>query len=446
MHAYTSSRLAAWFAPKQVSRIAVIEITGLMLALMALTVMIEPDDPFLLSRPFPWLWLLPVVLALRYGTLAAFGAVSILVLCWFLLPFFGIGGGAFPASFFLGGLIVTLIAGEFSDVWTARLRRVAEVNTYLGERLDSLTRRHYLLRLSHERLEQELLVKPMTLRDALQRLRKLIVEAPAEQPLPEAQELLRLLGQACQLEVASLHALTDNKITPLPVASIGEISELDATDPLVQFALENNTLSHVQSEGLQMESSRYLVVAPLADSSGDALGLLVVERLPFLSMNQETLSFLTVLLGYYADGVRLAPSARDIVRVTPSCPHLFAGELLRLHRIYQEVGIQSMLTALVIEPGLRQSEIALETLRQARQLDVIWEFTEEGRRFILTLMPLHGEAALSGYLLRTEGWLRDVFGLRDFVDAGVAPHSAPIGTAAPAELLRDLLERCQHDR
>jgi len=105
-----------------------------------------------------------------------------------------------------------------------------------------------------------------------------------------------------------------------------------------------------------------------------------------------------------------------------------------------------MLTALVIEPGLRQSEIALETLRQARQLDVIWEFTEEGRRFILTLMPLHGEAALSGYLLRTEGWLRDVFGLRDFVDAGVAPHSAPIGTAAPAELLRDLLERCQHDR
>lgn len=445
MQAYRSSRLAAWFAPKQVSRIAVAEVIGFMLLLMLFCVLAEPDDPFLLNRPFSWLWLAPVILALRYGTLAAFGAVALLVLMWFLLPIFGVGGGAFPASFFLGGLILTLIAGEFSDVWSTRLRRVAEVNAYLNERLDSLTRRHYLLRLSHERLEQELLVKPMTLRDALMRLRRLVAEETGGSAMPHAQEFLHLLSQSCQLEVACLHLLENGKPVATPVASIGEASEFEPRDLLVQYALENNALAHVQTEGLQSENSRYLVVAPLNDSAGQAIGLLVVERLPFLSLNEETLRFLAVLLGYYADSVRLGPTARDIIQAVPTCPAAFASEIMRLHRIREQVGIHSTLAVLVVQPGLRQSDIVLETLRQARQLDITWEFPENGRRYILTLMPLQGEAALSGYLLRTERWLREVFGLKDFVEAGVVPHSTPIGALPPAELLVDLLKRCRHD-
>lgn len=445
MQAYRSSRLAAWFAPKHLSRIAVFEVIGFVLVVMLLCVLAEPDDPFLLNRPFPWLWLVPVILALRYGTLAAFGAVGLLGLLWFLLPTFGIGGGAFPGTFFLGGLILTLIAGEFSDVWTMRLRRVAEVNAYLNERLDSLTRRHYLLRLSHERLEQELLVKPMTLRDALLRLRRIVAEDAGTSTLPHAQEFLHLLSQSCQLEVACLHTLENGKPVMTPVASIGETSEFDARDLLVQYALEHSTLAHVQTEGLQSENSRYLIAAPLTDSAGSAIGLLVVERLPFLSLNEETLRFLAVLLGYYADSVRLGPTARDIILAVPSCPPAFASEIMRLHRIEEQVGIHSTLAALVVQPGLRQSDIVLETVRQARQLDIIWEFSEGGRRYILTLMPLQGEAALSGYLLRTERWLREVFGLKDFVDAGVVPHSTAIGAAPPAELLLDLLKRCHHD-
>lgn len=444
MKAYQSSRWAAWLAPKQFSRIAALEVGGFMVLLIVLCAYAEPNDPFLLNRTFPWLWLGPLVLALRYGTLAAFGAAGLLLLSWFVLPFTGRGGGVFPAGFFLGGILLTLLAGEFSDVWSTRLRRVSEVNAYLNERLASLTRRHYLLRLSHERLEQELLVKPMTLRDALQRLRKLLVDDGGRTSLPHAQEFLHLLAQSCQLEVACLHALEKDRPMPAVLASIGETSEFDGQDLLVQYALEHKTLAHVQTEGLHAESSRYLVVAPLMSSGGEALGLLVVERLPFLSLNEETLRFLAVLLGYYADSVSLGPATRKILERLPVCPALFAGELARLHRIRLEAGIQSTLAALVVAPGPRQTEIAMETLRQARQLDVIWDFTLNGRRCILTLMPLHGEAAMSGYLLRTERWLRDVLGLQDFVEAGVMPHTALVGSAAPDELLRELLLRCRH--
>lgn len=443
MRAYQSSRLAAWFAPKQLSRAGIFEIIGLTLGGLLVAALFQPDDPFLLTQPYPWLWLVPLVLALRYGTPAAFGASALLVVGWYVLPLLGVGGGRFPLTHFVGGLVMTLIAGEFSDVWSARLRRVADVNGYLGERLDALTRRHYLLRLSHDRLEHELLVKPLTLRDALQGMRRLTARKP-EALLPESGELLRLVSQACQIEKAGLYALHDGKPDTQPVATTGEAGNLATNDPLVRYALEHKLLCHVQTEDLQREGSRYLVVAPVMTSDKQLLGLLAVERLPFLSLNEETLQFLTVLLGYYADGVGNSHAVSTVHAAVPECPILFAAELVRLHRIHHDVGIHSMLAALVIAPGASQSEIAIEVMRQSRQLDHIWDFSHGGKRILMTLMPLHGESAMAGYLHRTQGWLHDSFGFADFNSAGVMPASVLIGSAEPAQLLRTMVARCDN--
>ena len=132
MRAYQSSRLAAWFAPKRISKAGIFEIIGLTLGGLLVAALFQPDDPFLLTQPFPWLWLVPLVLALRYGTPAAFGASALLLVGWYALPLLGLGGGRFPLTHFVGGLVMTLIAGEFSDIWSARLRRVADVNGYLA--------------------------------------------------------------------------------------------------------------------------------------------------------------------------------------------------------------------------------------------------------------------------------------------------------------------------
>ena len=443
MRTYQSARLAAWFAPKQISKAGIFEIIGLTLVGLLVAALLQPDDPFLLTQPFPWLWLVPLILALRYGTPAAFGSALLLLVCWYLLPLIGVGGGPFPLTHFVGGLVMTLIAGEFSDVWSARLRRVADVNGYVGEHLDALTRRHYLLRLSHDRLEHELLIKPLTLRDALQGLRRLTVRK-AEASLPEAAELLRLVSQACRIEKAGLHVVHQGQPERAAAAQVGEAEPLKIDDPLVQYALENKLLCHVQSEGLKNDSSGYLVVAPLMTSDMQVLGLLAVERMPFLSLNEESLQFLSVMLGYYADGVSNAHAIQSVKGVVTECPLDFAAEMVRLHRIHQDVGIRSMLAALVIAPGPRQTEIAIEVLRQSRKFDQLWDFSRGGKRILMTLMPLHGEAAMAGYLQRTEGWLNDSFGFADFQSAGVTPMSMLIGSAPPPDLLRTMIEECEH--
>ena len=175
----TRRQIAAVLAPKQATRLAMFEVLLFTLGAIGLGAWSTPSDPFMVKIAFPWLWLAPTILGLRYGTFAAFASIGLISLAWSGWDLLGFNQDAFPAHFFMGGLILSLIAGEFADVWIVRLKRVREANSYLNERLESLTRRHYLLKLSHERLEQDMLTKPMTLRDSVTQIREIMIAIDA---------------------------------------------------------------------------------------------------------------------------------------------------------------------------------------------------------------------------------------------------------------------------
>jgi hypothetical protein len=109
---------------------------------------------------------MPAILAMRYGSTLGVVAVATMLGGWYLLMHghqedeaqaVVSAAQAFPQAYFLGGLVLTLLCGQFAEVWNARSRRLRGVNAYLEERLTMLTKNHFLLRLSHERLEQDLL-------------------------------------------------------------------------------------------------------------------------------------------------------------------------------------------------------------------------------------------------------------------------------------------------
>lgn len=439
----TSSRLAAWFAPKQTSAWTWFEVGLLTLGTLMIAAWAQPADPLWLKQPFPWLWLMPAVLALRYGCIAALSASAIFFIDWSLLQRNSTEVVAFPGQYFLGGLIFTLVAGEFSDIWSARLKRVREINNYLSQRLESLTRNHYLLRSSHERLEQDLLVKPVTLRDSLLHLRHLTVAARGQpSTLPAVQELMRILTQACQLEVASLHRKINGGFEPRPSASLGNVQPLDMTDPLVKFALAEQKLCHVQSNALQDVHSRYLVVAPLLSASGQCVGLLVIERMPFMSLHAESLQFINVTLGYYADAISAAPAVSTIIEKLPDCPPLFAAELLRLERVRGQCDVDSAIVALVFADSVHQQDLLDEVERQHRQLDIIWIVQNEKQHILFVLMPLSGHAAIKSYLARVETKLCQQFSSTSLSALNVKHRTAYVGAQPAQELLAGLLERC----
>ena len=88
---------------------------------------------------------------------------------------------------------MVMIVGEVSSTWRHHLRKARTAQQYQDLRLEQLVRRHYLLRLSHEQLEQQLIAQPISMRDALLKLRDLSGSSN------DVLTLLGLLSQACQI-------------------------------------------------------------------------------------------------------------------------------------------------------------------------------------------------------------------------------------------------------
>ncbi|WP_374625668.1 PelD GGDEF domain-containing protein [Pandoraea sp.] len=430
-------------APAVTRPVAVFEvITGMALA-VAIAWLLRPGDPLLIGLGFPWIWLVALVMALRYGALL--GVVAGLVLAGVWYGLYGRLGEPFPATFFVGGFTMIVIGGHFCDIWGNRATRARGINTYLNDRLVAITNNHYLLRVSHERLERDLLTKPSTMRDAIMRLRELTVSdevSAASEQLPNAQPMLEFAALTCQIEVASVYPVRRGHLVPTAVASVGEAFAPEEGDPLVQTCLREGTLSHVRDDVSVGEASAYIVCAPLTDTDGNINGLLIVRRMSFLALNHDNLQLLLVLLAYYADGVAQQGVVASVRREVPSVPYDFALELGRLSRMKRQSGIQSSLVALVFPRGASGDSLFEQTVRSRRALDALWIQSTPRQQIAIALMPITDESGIDGYLIRIESALRQQYGL-DFQTGHVAVHSASVDERAPGEGLSKLLERCR---
>lgn len=434
--------LARYLAPLANGRVGWLETLFVPLLAVGLGLWLHPLDPFFTHASFPWGLLGPLLIALRYGPLAGISAMAVTFLAWLGMSELQLVAPALPKLYFLGGLITVMLCGEFASLWHQRVRAANAMQHYLGQRLESLTRQHYLLRLSHDRLEQDLINRPVSMRDALTNLRRLAAESIGQAALPSGSGLLKLLSQYCQIERAALVPLADGRLDAADASWLGQPFALDADDALLRFSAERDGLCHVAMDALdQRDASAYLIVAPLKDMAGGRHGLLVVESMPFFALHEDTLQMLNLLLGYYADSLASGEIARPVLQAEPRCPPEFAFELQRLWHIRQDSGIRSAIIGLMFTPQPGQEDLPLLIRRQQRTLDVTWLLTDDNRTVLLTLMPLAAPAAVEGYLARIEEWLHQQRGL-DLADAGVASHIFQLDSADPVALLATILQGC----
>ena len=402
-------------APERVAgRSQWLEVVVIPLAAVGLAWLAKPGDPMLAEGLFPWLWFAPVLIALRYGVMPGLLSSIPILLNWLLANYLGLVPNQFSPEVFFGGGLLVLVCGEFSDVWRDRNLRMEETYLYVTERLSRLTKRHLLLNLSHDRLEQEMLARPGSLRDALVRLRAIAVEASQKgEPMPGAPGLLQILSQYVNIESATIYLLEPRGLGYVlgqQVAVLGEPEALSPDDELLLLALESSSLSHIALRDVSLERhTRQLVVAPLVAGNGALIGVLAVTRLPFFSLNVENLQMMSVILAYYADNIRHAPEVREIQTRLPTLPALFAEELVRMMAMQKKVGIASQIVLMTFD-GARSDEITAEFLRIKRGLDLYWQTQVKGRPVVAVLMPFASPSAKDGFLQRVESWLQGRFG------------------------------------
>lgn len=384
---------------------------------LGLAWLLRPYDPFLTGTAFPWLWLAPVLVALRYGVTPGLAGVLLYLAVWLLayaLDATAVARTDFPRDYFFGGGLLVLLCGEFGDSWRDRFQRMEETNLYVTERLSRLTKRHLLLNLSHDRLEQEMLARPGSLRDALTSLRDLMLQSdPAAGGLPGAGVLLNLLEQYVKIESATLYHATerDGHATLGAVAAqLGEAQALAADDVMFQQAVEERKLVHIAQKEVSFERlSQQLVVAPLIASDDSLVGVLAVSGMPFFSLNAENLQMMSVMLAYYADRLLNTADIELCRRSLPAIPWTFAEELARMLRLQRKTGMSSQIAVLSFA-GPEKDAIPSQLLQIKRGLDLYWQSVLDGRPVLAILMPFASASSLEGFLHRIEGWLKSRFG------------------------------------
>jgi len=416
-----------------------LETAALTLLLPLAGFLLNRDDPFFVKAEFPWLWFGPLLVALRYGIAPALTSVALVALFWFGAVALGVIAGAFPLHFMLGGALLALLAGQFSSSWATRLRRSDQLSRHASERFQQLSRAYFMVRHSHDRLEQNLVSRPVTLRQAMMELRRILVERGGEVGPELATELMVILAHYCSLSSAAIYGVQQGKPATVPLAQCGQGAVCDPDDLLVRSALESGTTAYQAANRLgRSQQSSYLVVAPLCTSSGRVLGLVLVSDMPFMALHRETLQILGVLLAYAADHIEAVEIAGSLVTIYPDCPTVFGAELVKMTHLKRDLDVVSTLVVISLRPGPRLEELCQILERQQRGLDHGWRRELGWGVQFVTLMPFSGPAALEGYQGRLNEVLKGQLKMT-LQSSGISLRYAMISGDEPAVQLANLL-------
>ena len=417
-----------------------VETCVLTCAVLVFSHVFVPDDPFLTTSSFPWIWLVALLLGLRYGTWAGLLSVGMILSTLFLEIKLGrLGEESIPKAYIIGGVLFIAICGEFGSRWNMYFRQMEERNDYLDQRLQETARAYHLLGVSHHRLEEHLVSQPLTLRDALKRLRGMLREGDEEVPVAAAERLIQLLTQFFQFEMAAFYRSLEPHLETLPMATVGSMGMLDNDDSLLHHARTTREFSHVMMDrSVSVLKTQYLIVAPAIASTGTIVGWLVVERMRFLNLHQDSLHMIKIFLSYFADGYQTAVLARPILQEFPDCPVTFARELPRLVHLQYELGLDSRIVVFDVQGPVMREEMVFHILHHTRGLDVAWDMRQDETRRLCILLPFSDDAAIEGYLTRIQQLLRERFG-KGFEEAEIQVSVRSLHEANPSTIVKDLI-------
>jgi hypothetical protein len=362
----------------------------------------RPDDPLFVSDIFPWPALVTLLAGLRYGFfMALVSSTLILAAAGLLLRADLMPGGELPYVWGLGIMTVGLLAGEFRDYWDRRIEKLVAANQYRDTRLEEFTRNFYLLKVSHDRLEQQLAGSSSSLREALRRLYSEISHAQGSGLNRETGELMmRLMVRYGQLQIAAIYAIDEGQLSDRPLTTIGNFQPVHADDPLLVHALQEQTLVSVHTEYRDNRDdleTRLLLALPLIDSAGSMIGMITVEAMPFFNFQPKTLRLLAILAGHMA----------DMIQEQAAVPEQSGLEWrqfgFQLARVMSDARDHDLPSALVHMAFTSSSEAyrVIDRMQQMRRgLDVIACPPDAPDTQVAILMPLTDELGRAAYLQR----------------------------------------------
>jgi len=338
---------------------------------------IDKTDALLIHYDFSFLILWLAIVTLFYGL--AIGLVMWVTFA--LLTTFLYLEDPIYITVLLENLAFVFLFGLFFSNLHSEIDKSKIQNRYFQLRLKELTSAFFTLKISHDKLESIYITQPASFRFVIS---EVLESCEHNTPELSAKNSLKVLKKFFAVNSAMIYRV-DNGSLGRCFSSIGNINlNVKKDDRLIEEALSKKRAIYLKDLE-EKEQTAYIYAVPFLDKRNKIVALLIVENIPFLFYNEDTLLKINVVFTYiwteYKKRASLdkieSKKQEDSVSTYENHEHQdivdFKLEVARLTNIFDGFRIESRIYAIYTESSQVDREIH-DFLYLNEELDVLDQY------------------------------------------------------------------------
>lgn len=371
-----------------------------------------PNDICLIQQKIPYLIVVLSILTLFHGFESGFIAMGMLSTAMWL------SYEKFPYIDFLTLLMMVLIFSEFHYFWTKRIRELKIGDDYKASKLDELSKAFYSLKISHDQLEKNYVVKPMSIRSAVEQIieKNNHIDANDTNAIDSERytNFMVLLEKSFNVKSGLIiHKLDQihNKTMTLQNSIIAysstnmDYDEAEIFDEyLITKAIDYKKPIYISDEAgnpalKENQDSKFLAVIPSLYND-ELIAILAIEKMPFMAFNKENLTSISILLEYITIEIYKKNILNNSNNLTIIKDDNFRYEYNKLNYLYKKYNVNSTILVIKINNEIQTIKIHETIQKLLRSLDIVTYLKNKDTYYLLLLFPLNDKSVALGFLNR----------------------------------------------
>ena len=398
---------------------AYLETLIIMLAYIAIGYLIDHNDPCMLHYKVPYPIIILAIVTLFHGFENGIIAVTIFsATIW-------IAYETFQYIDFLIALLMTLVFSQFHYYWTSRIKEAEVSANFKAHKLSELSRAFYTLKISHDQLEKNYVIKPMSIRNSIQQIIKANEQIMEDDNIHDKMDaynknFIHLLEKSFSLSSGLIIYLNDESFEKDFTEENVAVIATTLKTPSVKSLFENHLIDKVLARKSAVyvsddtgepsvdahDDAKYLAAIP-AMINDKIVSILVVEKMPFMFFNRENLTSITILHEYFTIETKKSYVSKTLEGFELIEDKDFKFEVSRLSDLHKRFQVNSVILVLRINNELQTARLYQKVEHMLRSLDMITLVKNNDFYYITLLLPLHDKAAAIGLLNRLKGMLQE---------------------------------------
>ncbi len=267
-----------------------IEVIGFVALILFVGYFVDNKDPLLVHYQFSFLILWLAIVTLFYGL-----AMGLLMWVTFAFAtFYFYRNDPIFISILLENLAFVFLYGLFFSNLHNQLNKYHIRTNYLKLRLKELTNAFFALKISHDKLESIYITQPASFRFVIA---EVLESCQHNTPELSAHNTLKVLKKFFSVNAAMIWRVKGDRLQRC-FHTIGNIEpHVDPKDKLIQNTIESKKAIYLKDLE-ERDQTAYIYAVPFLDKRENVVALLIIQDIPFLFYNEDTLLKINVVFNY----------------------------------------------------------------------------------------------------------------------------------------------------